>query len=212
MLMPAFHRYPTEAGHIGRMLAGYGELEFLFAELVGLVLNDRDLGLRTYFRVGSESARISVADALTYHAIRAKPLELGNEYGSALGALRFCLMLRNRYAHCHWAHHPRLPGLFFTNLQDPAQKQIPMDYAWFHVDSTILSEQEEYFDYAQSQFTYLGETVRYHQEKRRSPMTHVEWPSYKPRPTEHNPQETHKPPWLPAMPDTPPSEPNPTPE
>ena len=64
-LMPAFHRFPSEASSISRIVAAFGELEFILTLCVGEVLGDRDTGLRAIFRLASDRARIDTADAIS---------------------------------------------------------------------------------------------------------------------------------------------------
>jgi hypothetical protein len=63
-LMPALHRYPEEAARIGRIIAAFGEIEFILALCLGEVLNDSDTALRVIFRLASDRARIDTLDAL----------------------------------------------------------------------------------------------------------------------------------------------------
>jgi hypothetical protein len=64
MIMPAFQRYPNEAAIIGRLLAGYGELEFLLCLVLSEAVVDLSTAARLLFRSRSEDHRLSCADAL----------------------------------------------------------------------------------------------------------------------------------------------------
>jgi hypothetical protein len=64
MLMPAFHRFPKEAAIIGRLLAGYGDIDFTFARCTARVYGDVENMLRAIFRNPTESGRLNVAEAL----------------------------------------------------------------------------------------------------------------------------------------------------
>ena len=50
-LMPAFLRYPNEAAILGRLLAGYGELEFIYAQCLAETIGNQETALRTYFGI-----------------------------------------------------------------------------------------------------------------------------------------------------------------
>jgi hypothetical protein len=91
-LMPALQRFPEEAARIGRIVAAFGELEFILALCVGEVLRDRDTALRTIFRLASDRARIDTADAL----IRPSYIKIGRqaEYTDMIGAVRHCRTTR----------------------------------------------------------------------------------------------------------------------
>jgi hypothetical protein len=187
---------PKEAAIVGRMLLGYGELEYLFAEMLGHAIGNLRTGIRTYFRVGGESARLDMADSIIFPV--AESIGLKNEYGSLLGAMNWCRCTRNRYAHCHWeSGTDEQPGLFYVDMAEAAQKKTAQ-YSWRHVDVDILKKQEDYFYYTQHCIFFVSESIRYRVEKRSAPLTHVQWPSYIPEPSKHNSPETHTPPWTPV--------------
>lgn len=122
-IMPAFRKSPDEAAIIGRLLAGYGELEFSLAFCLGVVLGDHIVGIKAFFRLRSESSRLEVTDALMRDAIAAQGIE--GEYAQAIGCIRHCLKIRNKYAHCHWAVDTSA-GLFFTSMQDTAESALSL--------------------------------------------------------------------------------------
>lgn len=193
-LMPALHRFPKEAARIGRIIAAFGELEFILALCVGEVLNDRDTALRAIFRLASDRARIDTADAL----IRPFYVKIGlqAEYSDMIGTVRYCRSIRNQYAHCHYGDQPRY-GLFLTNLQDAAEKPEEFEYQWRHVDVPLLDQQEHYFLYAQMCLQFLEAEYRF--RSRRSSVPHsFPWPTKRERPPPHNPPSQHIPPWLSA--------------
>ncbi len=71
MVMPAFRKFTLEAAIIGRLLAGYAELEIDLLHCVALAREDFDAVLKAMFRARGETRRIDVADALgrqLYHA------------------------------------------------------------------------------------------------------------------------------------------------
>ena len=85
MLMPAFHRFSKEAALIGRIIVGFGELEFILAQCVGTALQNEEMALRVIFRLGGTSARLDTADALTREHYRAVKLEA--EFAETLAAV-----------------------------------------------------------------------------------------------------------------------------
>ncbi len=50
MVMPAFRRFPDEAAIIGRLLAGYAELEIDLLHCVSVIREDFDATLKAMFR------------------------------------------------------------------------------------------------------------------------------------------------------------------
>ena len=117
-IMPAFDQYEKEGRIIGRLLAGYGELEFELSNCVGSAIQDPDIAIKVLFRARSESLRIDIADALAYSKF--KDIGLENQYADSFGAIRFCRKIRNQFAHCHWYNDPK-DGLFFFDLQNASQ-------------------------------------------------------------------------------------------
>jgi len=63
-ILPVFRTFPEEGQIIGRLVVGYGVLEFYLICCLGPALGSDDRALRALFRVRSESTRIDVADAL----------------------------------------------------------------------------------------------------------------------------------------------------
>jgi hypothetical protein len=146
-------RYPEEAAVIGRLLTGYGEIEFELAHAVGVALNSFDNAIRLVFRVRNESQRLEVADAIL-RPFFAK-IELSGQYGCALGAARHCKAIRNQYAHCHW-YSEEVVGLYFTNLEEAAKRREgETSFNMQQISLPLLKEQEAYFIYAQDCLVWL---------------------------------------------------------
>jgi hypothetical protein len=101
LINPAFHRHPEEATIVGRLLAAFGELEYMTAALAAKANGAFYPVLKSLYRLRVTSSRIDAADAL----MRPEFAKLGidGEYGQMIGALRFALRIRNQYAHCNWA-------------------------------------------------------------------------------------------------------------
>ena len=94
--MPAFIRFPQEAAIIGRLLAGYGELEFELSRCLGAALGDDNTAARALFRVRGEKQRILTADALMRHKYHAADLE--TRYSETIACMHWCRTARNQYA------------------------------------------------------------------------------------------------------------------
>jgi len=73
-IMPAFVRYPEEAAIIGRLLAGYGELEFDLCLCVGHARGDMDMAFKAMFRPRGETQRIDIADPIRHNLLRGWPV------------------------------------------------------------------------------------------------------------------------------------------
>jgi len=187
-IIPSLSNYPEEGQIIGRLLAGYGELEFEFAACLASALNeDRQTALRVIFRTKGEESRINIGDAIMrpkYDAIGLK-----DQYDAMLGALRFCKRIRNQYAHCHWLDYPER-GLFFTDLEEPVKTSKGEIYLKFrHVDVPLLMLQEAYFVYTND---WLGHLSHEYLKRAGRSSSHIyAAPKIKPQPPPHNPPERH---------------------
>src|ERR1700694_71644 len=99
-LMASFFKFPVEGATIGRLVVGYGELEFFYAACAGYAISNLDTGLRVSFRLRSETNRIEVGLALMEEPYAAAGLT--NELRHATDAMRFCRDVRNQYSHAQW--------------------------------------------------------------------------------------------------------------
>jgi len=157
MLMPAFRIFPEEAEIIGRLLAGYTELEIDLMDCVHVARDDLDATLKAMFRVRGETQRIGVADALGRHTYR--KLKLDTEFGMAIGNMRFCLKIRNQYAHCNW-YDDNSGALAFVNIEELADLNVHVtdlrSLTIHHVDVPTLEAQEAYFNYTMALLHWLN--------------------------------------------------------
>jgi hypothetical protein len=153
--------YPQETMIIGRLLSGYGELEFDIAFLLQFALgDDRDVAFKSLFGIRGETARIDVADNLMRRRYQA--IGLGDDYAEAIGAMRYCLRIRNQYAHCHWVKN-LTHGLCFVDVEEVARAASEVDLGALtqkHVSLALLSEQETFFAYAQAMFGFVNYAYR----------------------------------------------------
>jgi hypothetical protein len=158
MLFHLKEDYPNESAIIGRILAGYGELEYRWSHCLSAVLGSRGAAFRAFFRMRGEQQRIEVVDAIIRDHFAKEGFS--DEYAETLGALRWCRNIRNQYAHCHWQAKPEL-GMFFTNMEESAKKatgdiMLPL----YYVDENILKLQEEYCDYTLDWLFFIEKELR----------------------------------------------------
>ncbi len=151
-IMPAFERHPKEAEIIGRLLAGYGELEFDLALCAAATMDDKDSAVRVVFRVRGEETRILVTDALM--RVKYEDAGLAEPYARAISGMHWCRKLRNQYAHCHWADDDK--RLRFTNIEKAARSNNrTVGLTIVGVDLDLLQSQEAFYKYVQDLFHYL---------------------------------------------------------
>ena len=190
LIMPAFHRYLDEGAIIGRLLAAFGEVEFMVGICLGHTLGNRDTGIKALYRIRGETARIKTADALMRGAYEKCGLKA--EYTDGMGAARFCVTIRNQFSHCHWADDPTA-GLFFTDLGEAAKDPYTLDFVWRHVDKALLKDHEAYFGYAMEALFFLENEFLVRAGKLR--VHAFPMPTARKPPSLHNPEDQHIPPW-----------------
>lgn len=156
-ILPAFLNYPAEAAIIGRLLAGYADLEIGMLHCVSVVREDFDTSLKVMFRDRGETRRINIADALGRAFYRALGLE--TEFSMAIGAVRYCLQGRNLYAHCTW-YDDHSGKLAFVNLEELAKEKMhvpdlkSLDIR--HIDIPTLEGVERFFVYADAFLAWVN--------------------------------------------------------
>jgi hypothetical protein len=186
-LMPAFIEHPKEAAIIGRMLAGYGELEFLLAFCMQDPMGSLSKATRLLFRNRGEQQRILIADAILHPLYEECGLQ--DVWLKARGAINTCRTFRNQYSHCHWRDEKDL-GLFFTNLEKGAKTAPGMiALEFFHVDVPLLAKQEAFFRYAGNHLMYLEVEQRVRAGKLRTNPFAV--PERLEVPARYNPPDQH---------------------
>lgn len=148
-VLRAFAEYPAEAALIGRMLAGYADLEIDLMNCAKAVRGDLDLALKTMFLGRGNSQRIDVAVAIARPSYN--ELGLGAEFDSAIAAVRRCLRIRNLYAHCTW-WNDNSGELAFANLEELSKLNVVVtdlrSLTVNHVNVAHLQSQFNYFEYA----------------------------------------------------------------
>jgi hypothetical protein len=163
-LMPAFHRHAQEAAIIGRLLIGYGELEYMLSVCLGRVLEDIERAQRTLFVIRGETNRLRIAEELTRYPYFQK--QLGAEFTETMRAMELCRQIRNQFAHCHFDDDPTA-GLFFTSLEKSTKDTELWDHEWSHIDVPLLTRQEAYFEYTIECLQYLASEYAFRNGKAR---------------------------------------------
>ncbi len=160
-IMSAFDDFPEEGATIGRLLAGYGELELHLCNCVGEIKNDITMVFKVMFRPRGETQRIDVADAIGRQPFQT--IKRDTEFAMAIGAMRYCLKIRNQFAHCHWVdNHGRCLG--FVELEEKAKNNDPSILIWqtpsHDLDVQTLANHETYFCYTRDLLIFLTHEAR----------------------------------------------------
>ena len=122
-----------------------------------VVRSDFDTVFKVMFRTRGETQRVKIGDALARHFYH--DLGIGTEFEMAVSALRYCLKIRNQYAHCVW--YDDMSGkLAFVDLEELSEKNVFLTdltgLTNFHVDAATLEAQETYFDYADHMILWVN--------------------------------------------------------
>jgi hypothetical protein len=184
----ALNGYPEEQRLVGKILTGYGDLEYLLAECMGKTIDDRQAAIRSLFRLRGGNVRLQVADAIIRPRMDA--IGLKDSYDAALGGFRYSTKIRNQYAHCHWLDTGKQHGLFFTDLQTAAETAIgSLTYSMRHIDAALLKKQDCYLEYTFDWFSHLG--AEYEKRAGRLASHDRKAPQIIGQPPLHNPREEH---------------------
>jgi hypothetical protein len=154
--MPCFDRYPKEGNIIGRLLAGYGELELEMCACVAATTGDLNTAIKKLFRVRGEHNRIKTADAMMKTAYAS--IGLASKYNRTMANMDWCRTVRNQYAHCNW-YDTTPEGLCFVDLEHTAKLKRKIKLVAAHrypIDAVLLKRQEFYFTYVRQCYWHLA--------------------------------------------------------
>jgi hypothetical protein len=171
--MPAFHKRKKNALTIARLVAGYGEVEFLLAWTAGAALacqtpvssgvskgehrhNFEKEGLIRIFSIRKNSARIDEAKKISRPALTEH--KLIDLYCDTLVLVWRALEIRNLFAHSHWDQRTQR-GLFFVNLEESAKHGHPIKLITRHASTKSLATAESYFISAIEQLNYIAQSL-----------------------------------------------------
>ena len=156
-ILAPFLAFREKAAVIGRLSAGYTNLEVGLMNCVQVVRDDFDAVLKAMFRPRGETNRIDIADALGRHFYHDR--SLGTEFEMGVAAVRHRLKIRNQYAHCVW-YDDKSGKLAFVNLEEIARENTRLkdlaSLTVLHVDVPLLAEQEQYFVYADEILAWIN--------------------------------------------------------
>jgi len=161
-IMKPFEKFSKEGNTVGRLLAGYSNIEISLFHAVSVVTGDFDAALRRMFGTRGESKRITVAERLGLPEYQR--LNLADDFKKALRVMRWCLKTRNQYA--HWVWWDDYTGkLAFANVEDLTKSKGKVkDFGQLnahHVDADLLKAQEAYFVHADDLLLWVNYEGRF---------------------------------------------------
>jgi hypothetical protein len=194
-LMPCFEpgQAHAEGLVIGRLLAGYGEIELeMCACLIAVEGGIYDIPIREIFTDRGAEKRIGIGrKALSQSFANAN---LTAVLTDALDDMEWCRQIRNQYSHCHW-YWTAQEGLCFINLEELAKQPtaiLQITANRHPIDVPLLQQQEDYFWYVKQCFMHLGDAYKAWDQaqtqggaRRRSPSVYPKPPKIAQPPT-HN--------------------------
>jgi hypothetical protein len=174
--MAPFSKFSKEGDTIGRLLAGYSNIEVSLFHAVHVATGDFDDALRKMFGIRSESRRITAAEKLGLPAYQR--LKLATDFEKALRVMRYCLKIRNQYAHWVW-WDDNTGKLAFANVEDLTRYKRKIkdlgNLKAHHVDAALLQAQEAYFVYADELLLWVNYEGRFKEGKlgnaKQNPLT-----------------------------------------
>lgn len=188
-ILPSFDRHQAEGRLVGLMVAEWGELEFLLAHCVGMILKDPDAAFRAIFGRRGETRRIETAAKLARPLLTDTPdLSL---FDQMIDGLRVCVAIRNLYAHSHWLYDSR--GLLFVNIEEVARLPATIDLRnleQYPVNVPHLEAQEAYFRLIAQAIDHLNFAAQI----RNGPLRHnpIQRPTMTPPPPVKLPPSSHR--------------------
>lgn len=178
--MPAFDRHKDQADLIGRIVTGYGDLEFGLAHCVSRALDDPDRVFKAMFKERGEMKRIKIACDLGHAA----PMSSSwmTEFDNVVDGMHHCREIRNQYAHCNWLDNLQ-NGLSFVQLEEIAKSTAVIDLGDLtqHVaDLPLLQDQVDYFAYVDRLTSYVNYEAQFANGKLRA--NHFDKPAARGKP------------------------------
>ena len=182
-LMPAFRRRPGAASIVGRLIAGYGDLELLLSYCLGPVMASRRkplsshspsmhrdryerIALKQVMRIHEAKKRFSLTRR--YMAPSFTKARLRSEFDYTMNAMFQCRLMRNHFAHCLYAQSKKR-GLFFCDLEEASKAKGKIVIEFRHATTEQLGDVEDYFwhtfmclDYLYNEYALRTRLIRSH--------------------------------------------------
>jgi hypothetical protein len=158
LILPPFRKFATEGETIGRLLAGYTNLEIGLMHCVQMARgNDFDTVLKTMFKKRGETRRINEAEKLfvSYHEHHG----LLGDFKKAVRLVRYCLKIRNQYAHGIW-WDDNTGKLTFADIEEISRRKRKVrdliKLTRYHVTVELLAAQKACFVYADRYLAWIN--------------------------------------------------------
>jgi hypothetical protein len=157
-VLPPFKTFAEEGVFLGRLSAGYSTLEINLMNCVYMASGGTlDPIFRAMFSKHGLLARLNAAEKLGYPAYH--KLGLGTHFKKVLRAMRYCLKIRNRYAHWIW-WDDNTGKLAIADFEKLTKRKRPIKdlskLKPFHLDIPYLKQQEACFVYVDKYLAWIN--------------------------------------------------------
>jgi hypothetical protein len=174
MPFPIHTRFPRQMAVVGRLLVDYGELELDLMNCIQVARGDLNSTLKAMFRVRGETNRIDIAEALGQEPYGTQGL--ASEFEQMIETVRYCLRIRNKYAHAYWHDPNQGTELCYLSLEELAKEDFIVKdlvlLTFYFIDEPLLLLQEAYFEYERDIIRYVNYEGRF----RAKLLTSQPWP------------------------------------
>lgn len=167
------------------MVIGYGELDISFGILAGTAIYHRMPVLEALHSIRTEKGRIDISEALSRGPVT--QMGLGDKYDYVVNALRYCLKLRNKFAHSHWGD---IDGVLCYSSAENAFTG-PKTIKWFPLTLELLQSQEAYFEHTRLCILILTTAIEHVLVEKEADLP---WPEKMKQPSMHSPPQKQAPP------------------
>jgi hypothetical protein len=153
--MGASEKFRREGEIIGRLIVGYGEMELDLCRCIAAGNDDFNSTLKTMFGQRSEGSRIRFAKTEGLKVYSTLGSELAAAFCEAIEAVKFCLQIRNRYAHWQFYNDENYGMLALVNVEELAKSKTVIDdylsgLTVRHLTKDVLQKQHQYFLYTRA--------------------------------------------------------------
>ncbi len=119
---------------------------------------DLNSTLKSMFRIRGETNRLDIADALGQEPYDRRGL--ASEFKQTVDAIRYCLRIRNKYAHAYWHDPNQGTELCYLSLEELAKEEVFIkdltSLMFYFIDEPLLLQQEAFFGYARDLIIYVN--------------------------------------------------------
>jgi hypothetical protein len=158
--MSASEKFRREGEIIGQLIVRYGEMELDLCRCIAAGNDDFNSTLKAMFRERSEGSRIKFAKTEGVKVYSHLGTELAAAFHEAIEAVRFCLHIRNRYAHWQF-YNDESSGMFaLVNVEELAKSTTVIndlsELTVQHLTKDVLEKQQQYFLYTRACIEFVN--------------------------------------------------------